>query len=410
MSDIEYKIIGVTQASRIIKPSFPCDGQIFSLDVNSVNNLNNRITKIAPKNLLEDELREYASLPDVPDAAYIKPSDLILCKLNQSEKSKYMDILNKLNVKYTPIFEQDIIDNDFNYDETWQLQMPYLGKDFLNYLTGFFKSPYVDLFSIGIKGDHVMSVLEFKNLYDLLVTSNNGIYKTIEMLNALDIYHNDIKANNILYNLQTNKIYLIDFGITKGKQSNKSEYLHFSTKLDYKYTDIVNFCKLVLVYFLYVAIGNKYIYDNIIELIYELEELIQIKFLLNLTNMPLPQEKPPRLVNLKDEFIDPFLDKLTRVINGLDNDAPNTFVLSAGETPFKTPFKNYKLSAAAQRKKALISSNARGESMNMSKSDKEGLRGGKKRKTMKRKRKITKRKRKITKRKRKITKRKIIKK
>ena len=28
----------------------------------------------------------------------------------------------------------------------------------------------------------------------ILVTSNNGIYKTIEMLNSRNIYHNDIKA------------------------------------------------------------------------------------------------------------------------------------------------------------------------------------------------------------------------
>jgi hypothetical protein len=198
--DSEYKIIGVTWSARIIKPAFPCDGQLISSDVNSINNLDNRITKIAPKNLLDDELREYASLPDVPDAAYIKPSDLILCKLNTTEKAKYVDILDKLNEKYTPVFGQDIIDETFDYDKTWQLQMPYLGEDFLKYLTEYFKAPFTYLISTAIKGEHVMSVPEFKNLYGLLVTSNNGIYKTIEMLNSRNIYHNDIKANNILYN------------------------------------------------------------------------------------------------------------------------------------------------------------------------------------------------------------------
>jgi serine/threonine protein kinase len=148
-----------------------------------------------------------------------------------------MNILNFLDKKYTNKFGIQIIETNFNYDETWQLQMPYLGVDFLKYLTGVFKSPIRSLLSVLITGEQIMTVLQFKNIYNLLVSSENSIYKTLEILNSFKIFHNDIKANNILFNSESNKMYLIDFDISKSINKSRDDFLHFTTTLDYEYID-----------------------------------------------------------------------------------------------------------------------------------------------------------------------------
>ena len=106
-----------------------------------------------------------------------------------------------------------------------------------------------------------ISVTELKNIYNLLVTDTYSIYKTIEFLNEREIYHNDIKPNNTVYNKDLNKIYLIDFGESVNK-AYKQKYVHYHSIVNFKHTDKFNFCSNTILFLLYVSIGNKYIYDN----------------------------------------------------------------------------------------------------------------------------------------------------
>lgn len=55
---------------------------------------------------------------------------------------------------------------------------------------------------------------------DLTLLINNLIHKAIIPMNKLDIYHFDIKANNILY--KNNNLKLIDFGMLDFKDKNNS--------------------------------------------------------------------------------------------------------------------------------------------------------------------------------------------
>jgi serine/threonine protein kinase len=365
-----YKVLAVTLFSCIIMPAFPCDNINSPSDNNELdnNNLNEKITKISTLELLKHELKEYEKLPDIPNAPYIKPSDVTLCKLPSSHK----DIFTSLNNKFH-LFDEDF----FNYDDSWQLQMPYLGIDLLKYLTEYFISPFNELFGTKIIGTNVMTVTDMKNLYSLLVTSDNSIYKTLESLNSQKIYHNDIKLNNILYNSKTNKMYLIDFGATKSFSANLSAYLNFSTEIDYEYSDEVTFLSKVLLYFLYVSLGNKYIFSHIKNLVNDLEQLNQIDLQHNKLYMPLPSEKYEP-INIKKQFITPYLNKLTSAINSLSDSAENAYTLNPGDALLKTPFTNFKVPIAQQRKKATIHTMRGTETRSMMSEDVQGLRGGRK--------------------------------
>ena len=356
-----YKVIGLTMTSCVIKPAFPCESQTSQSDI---DNLKNRVTKITSLKDLESELNEYRTLPGNSDAPYIKASDVILCKLPNSHKSIFEDLNRKSYTAKNPVY--DIFDEKyFDYDESWQLQLPFLGIDLLNYLNWNFTAPNERVSS----KTHVMSVLEMKNLYNLLVSSENSIYKTLELLNSQKIFHYDIKLNNILYNEDLNKLYLIDFGISKNKRSDYSKYTHFTTEIDYEYYDEITFLSKIILAFLYVCIGNKYVYDHMKPIIDELEELVQVKLNINKNNMPHANEKY-NPIELKTQLIKPFLDKLTAMIVGLDDNSPNAFVLNEGDEPIRTPFKRYNASTELQRRKGHFYRQAKNEECAMGNEDK----------------------------------------
>jgi len=293
MQSADYKIISETWSSIIIKPALPC-----LIDDKITEDLNGKISKIGKKKNLEKELNEVSMLPDVPNLPYLKISDLKFCNLElNSEHTKIIEKLEEYGISYT--------DGD-----VWQIQIPYLGEDFLDVLYGYYMPynlfPYQDVH----ENIHVMTVSELKNFFDLLVTSENSIYKTIIFLNGHHIYHHDIKLNNLVYNRSTNKLYLIDFDSSISR-INTQKYIEFVYKINYKYFDRIRFCIEVLLKLLYVSIGNKYIYENIIDLVYELEKLDQTLFKLRIETE----------INVGDA-IDSYLSRISERIYSLDENAP----------------------------------------------------------------------------------------
>ena len=222
---------------------------------------NKVIWKIGKKKVLEPEVRQIHSLPNIVGKPYLKKSDIKFTEYKIPNQENIQTALNGLKI------------NDS--ERPWKIEMPHLGEDFWDYLcNNFYFTQKLNGNCTRGKSENCMTVRVFKKLYNLLVALDISIYNTIKFLNSRNIYHNDIKANNIMYNKREGKMYLIDFGISINKNQDKNNYLHFTSVPGNTYKDIMRFFKEVLMQLLEVSTGNQYIYNNLLLNINEVRQFI----------------------------------------------------------------------------------------------------------------------------------------
>lgn len=257
------------------------------------------ILKIGKKKILEPEVQQIYSLPNIPGKPYLKKSDIKFTEYKIPNEENIQTALNGLRI---------------NESETpWKIEMPHLGEDFWDYLCDnfYFTQKLNGDCATGIQNENCMTVREFKKLYNLLVALDISIYNTIKFLNSRNIYHNDIKANNIMYNKREGKMYLIDFGASINKNQDKNNYLHFTSVPGNRYSDIRYFFPKVLMQLLKVCTGNQYIHDKLLPNINEVRQ-----FTHSYREMV---EDGKNIVEQADSII----ESLNNAVNSLKSSAPN---------------------------------------------------------------------------------------
>ena len=238
-------IIGVGTYGMVIKPSINC--------INGANQSDDSIGKISTIDILQQEYDFIINFPKLKNSP-ILDLNVSLCNL----KKEAIDVIPK-----NRIFETT--DKDL-----YQLTMPYLGEDLLKYLLTF-KNPFNN--KLSVLGDlstsnNLMDVKCLKTLIDAL----HILYKGIVEMNKHQIYHQDIKPNNIIYDVSANKMSLIDFNLS----INIKVPLYFSnhqSQYSLNIDDKIQFL-CVLKKILYLSLNNNYIYSNCKNTICEIDKLI----------------------------------------------------------------------------------------------------------------------------------------
>jgi len=238
-------IIGVGTYGMVIKPSINC--------INGANQSNDTIGKISTIDILQQEYDFIINFPKLKNSP-ILDLNVSLCNL----KKEAIDIIPKNRIFETT--EKDL----------YQLSMPYLGDDLLKYLLTF-KNPFNN--KLSVLGDlstsnNLMNVKCLKNLINALYI----LYEGIVEMNDRQVYHQDIKPNNIIYNVGANKMSLIDFNLSV----NIKVPLYFSnhqSQYSLNIDDKIQFLD-VLKKVLYLSLNNDYIYTNCKNTICEIDKLI----------------------------------------------------------------------------------------------------------------------------------------
>lgn len=198
------------------------------------------------------ECENYAKLPIFEEMPYIDPR-LTTCRviLKNEIYSMFDDKIIEYDILGDKTDEDELINNYF------LLRTPYLGIDFLDYLWTFSYAHYNRIWVSRneISGNNDMTVEIFKNLCNIMHIFNIKLHN----MNLHNVVHKDIKPNNIIYDIEENKLILIDF--------DQSKVYNDTSPLPIKeiYNDVINYIKLVVKQVIYYAIRNKYIYDNIIK-------------------------------------------------------------------------------------------------------------------------------------------------
>ncbi len=207
----------------------------------------------------EDIHREYITIQKLPDDFPF---------IDKSKCHFYSSVSNIKKPSNLKPYLEELWDND----KMAMLVMPYIGADFLVYMLKF-KSifEHVDIFGAGEEhsaNGKIMTVVELKKIMGAL----RKLHLDICIFNKLNFYHRDIKANNLFYNADTGKFILADYGISLNIKHPETFVHKYSRKLEYQ--DQIDFLENVLYRTLCVALNNAYIYDEIYELIIELDKTI----------------------------------------------------------------------------------------------------------------------------------------
>jgi len=238
------KLIGAGWYGIVIQPGFDCSTGNFLHDTSTIG-------KIAKKKELVKEYDFIKKLPQGKNKPYIKKEDVKLCEISEDIKENIkknfktlLDNSEEYNSEEYNELQGVIEDIDFFLE--WQLTMPNLGIDFGKYLEKY-KS-------------QVIPIDEFLDIMNAL----NYLSDEIKLLNDDEIFHLDIKTNNLIYNEKKKKFLLIDFNISYNEKSIET---HVNKRKNYYFDDkmkIVNiFIKIIEYGMKNNGIYNSYISDGI---------------------------------------------------------------------------------------------------------------------------------------------------
>ena len=216
---------------------------------------------------------------------------------NPQELRDELDFINKLleidteytslvkgNVILCPLFKEDIPTNPKsllkeieNYVEefpSYQLIMPYLGETFCKFLDQYkkiCKRPCkVDVDeTIAVTSQHIVDIVTCKRV----MIAFQKLYNDICSYNKSGIFHNDIKTDNLIYNVENNVLIMIDFNNSIHKQITNI-YVH-KIKSYQEIIDKCDFIDKVVLYFLEIAFNNQSIYDELYDLYEDLIKFIK---------------------------------------------------------------------------------------------------------------------------------------
>jgi serine/threonine protein kinase len=202
----------------------------------------NIIIKIGTYKDLHKECEFIKKIPQFDDMPYLNPSEFICNEVDDEYISEI----------FGPLIAADQL---YESDKYICITMPFLGITLMDYI-GFFSIEHFQNPPYFLKdGNKQMSVSEFKKLSQSIYHLSKQLKEMHEHL----FFHTDIKLNNIMYNPKLNKCLFIDFDksiILEKTDSNKK-------KQEYSKNDEVNFIELVVLYAVYFALGNHYIFKKL---------------------------------------------------------------------------------------------------------------------------------------------------
>lgn len=212
-------------------------------------------------------VREYGFMKELPQGKkypYAQIRDIDLCQVKMCDST--MKKLKKLKEKGA--VSQEWID-DFieSQDNIWQLFMPRLGnRSVLEILTSKqMPSFYRGVFLKNSRSKLNANYLSVKQLCHLF-HHFSSLLKIIFELNERNLFHHDLKPNNIMCDVDKkghiSKMWLIDFDNSKGVVTNRPSWV-----FEAKNQDTIDFFNNVVLLSLYVACSNKEIHDNLYFLI-----------------------------------------------------------------------------------------------------------------------------------------------
>ena len=318
-SSSELQVIGEGNYGIIIRPNIDCDnGNLGSMD---------KVGKITSHDILQREYDFIQKLPESP--LFIDKKMVELCKLSEGAK------------KVIQQFSEEIDERNIDY----QLSLPYLGIDFSKYI----RQNYVNAFEYNniiasgseLVGEKIMDIRTFKRITMAL----DELCQNIFQMNKMGIFHLDMKSNNIIYNENTSKFTLIDYNLSVNKKI-PTHFIQSNIVKDY-YADKYGFVDRLVLPFLYISLNNSYIYDEMLSLIHELE---QLKFDLGqIAGKEYRPDEPIIQESVFDNMIMDFMKKLTDKVKSLDDNAKYTLKDNLKNPPLH---KIKQLPASEQRKKA----------------------------------------------------------
>lgn len=222
-------ILGSGMCGIVLRPPIECGSSKIAINENYIG-------KISYREALEREydfLLNYVKL-DTCFSRIVTENDIDLCPIED---------IQSLRKKYK-------IDEDRG--APYQLIMPYLGNTFDRHLERF-------------NTNRIMSVQEFKNYFFAI----QELYEDVKTLNSMDVYHNDIKTDNLIYT-DTGKLLMIDFDNALIKCSKHyAPNVKFYTPLEDKWYCI----SLVLIPLLEFGFANKTIYESLVGLYRKIKDL-----------------------------------------------------------------------------------------------------------------------------------------
>lgn len=180
---MENKIVGEGTYGCVVEPALECK---------KPENYENKVSKVMRKNDAIEELKEYELLKSIPDIDKYTVNVPVLCE-------------PKLGVKFSTVVREC---KGKRVRAAYQVNQQHLaillmengGLDLNNFTTNIF--PKLDI-----------------NDQNKFLTAILDAIKGVQFFNKVGIIHQDIKSGNMVYNLKTNKLKFIDFGlmITKEK-------------------------------------------------------------------------------------------------------------------------------------------------------------------------------------------------
>jgi hypothetical protein len=301
MNENLNEVVAVGGFGLVVRPSIDCTTGKPSNDYNTVG-------KIAVE---EANLKEYdiiQNLPVFPNAPYITIDRVSLCNIDPEWLSPYQE-LNDETIGTRQLYIKMAKDNQLT-----QLRMPYLGVDFMVYMKRF-KNPFKIIYTqiLGREGTTIMTVPTLKRLMHAI----NILYEQIDIMNDHNVFHGDIKLDNVVYDVMSNRLTLIDFGLSKSNISNKR--LFAITYIGEKN----NFFQELLKPVILASFNNRYIYQSLLPTVKELERLPKI-ISLSKTMIFLPHEQidyESRRIYIRN-LCNTYMGLITDAVNNLDERKP----------------------------------------------------------------------------------------
>jgi serine/threonine protein kinase len=220
-----------------------------------------------------------------------------------------------------PLFKEDIPKNPKSllkeiegYVEEFpscQLIMPYLGETFCEFL-----DTYKKLCKRPCKVDiDTTDVVVPQRIVDIVtckrvIVAFQKLYDDIKSYNTSGIFHNDIKPDNLIYNVENNVLIMIDFNNSIHKQIINT-YVH-NIKSYQELIDKYDFMNKVVLYFLEIAFNNQTIYDELYDLY---EKLVKYKNSLTIKMKPQYELHKKDFMKIKKNIDSEMANLFERVLN-----------------------------------------------------------------------------------------------
>ena len=179
---MENKIVGEGTYGCVVEPALECK---------TPENYENKVSKVMRKNDALEELKEYELLKLIPDIDKYTVNIPVLCEPKLGVK--FSTVVRECKGKRVRSAYQE------NQKNLAILLMENGGLDLNNFTTNIF--PKLDI-----------------NDQNKFLTSILDAIKGVQFFNKMGIIHQDIKAGNMVYNLKTNKLKFIDFGLMTTKE------------------------------------------------------------------------------------------------------------------------------------------------------------------------------------------------